>query len=96
MLLVHCHALCGIERIVKALGIEMDELFPEKPSTWQSPQRRSFPAADVLECVSFELAVVVTAAGNIRKGVVLTDEDHKRLLLAAERIEQARRMALGE
>lgn len=95
MVLVHCHALCGIDRIAQALGIELDELFPEKPSTWQSPQRRPFPAADVLECVSSEMAVLVVSARQVANGDALSESDQKRLLLAAERIEEARRLALG-
>lgn len=96
MVLVHCHALCGIEKIVSTLGIEMDELFPEKPSTWQSPQRRGFPAADVLECITSEMTVVVVAARQVADGQPLADGDRKRLLTAIERIEEARRLALGE
>jgi len=94
--LAYCHAQCGIDAIASAVGIDLADLFPPKPEQHSPPLRRPFPAADVLECLSSESAFVLVCASTLRQGEKLSDEDHQRLLLAIERIEQARRMALGE
>lgn len=94
--LIYCHAQCGIDRIASALGVDLAEFFPPKPVNTSPPLRRPFPAADVLECVSAETAIVLVCASTVRQGEKLSDVDHKRLLVAVERIEQARRLALGE
>lgn len=94
--LVHCFAGCAVESILSAVSLDFDALFPDKPlADHVKPLRRPFPAADVLEAVSRETLIVATAAGNLRQGVSLTDADHARLMLAAERITDARDIALG-
>lgn len=93
--LVHCFAGCDIAQILGAVGMDFDALFPDRLVENARPLRRPFPAADVLEAVAFETLFVVTAAGNVRQGVALTDADRARLLLASERILSARDIALG-
>ena len=93
--LMHCHAGCSIESIVFALGLELDALFPPCPVEHAPGLRRSFPAADVLACVAEELLIVANASSVVRQGGSLPDADHERLLVAAERILEARRLALG-
>jgi hypothetical protein len=58
--------------------------------------RKSFPAADVLEALTDEAMLVAVAASNVAAGVKLTDEDLKRVWLAYTRIENARRLTLGQ
>ncbi len=94
--LAYCHAECGIDAIAAAVGIDLSDLFPDKPDHHSQPLRRPFPAADVLECVSSETTIAIVAARAVANGEALSEADRKRLLLAAERIEQARRLALGE
>lgn len=94
--LCHCFAGCGIDSILGAVGLTIDDLFPERLAYNHSPMRRSFPAGDVLETIAREASIVAVAACNIRQGIVLSDEDHARLLLASERIHEARRLANGQ
>lgn len=92
-----CHSGCGFEDIVGAVGMGYEPWFPPKqPDDFKRAIKRPYPAADVLEAVQFEAMVVATAACNIANGVTLTAEDKARLLLANERISEARRLALGE
>lgn len=93
--LVHCFAECSIDSIIGAVGVDMDELFPERPPLTGAPMRRPYPSADVLACLADEALIVAVAAGNLARGVALTDEDRARLLLASIRIEAARELALG-
>lgn len=94
-LLIHCFSGCDANSVLGAVGLTFDDLFPDRLPVNHKPQRRSFPAHDVLEAIAMEASIVAVAACNIRKGVALSDEDHARLLVATERIYEARRLANG-
>lgn len=94
--LVHCFAGCGVIEILASVGLTIDDLFPARLAYNHSPMRRPFPAADVLENITRETSIVAVAACNIRQGIALSDTDHERLLVASERIYEARRLANGE
>lgn len=94
--LVHCFAGCGVEQILSAVGMDFDALFPDKPiEHHEPPVRKPYPAADVLEAVAFEVLFVATTAANIANGVEISAADRERLMLANDRIIEARRLALG-
>lgn len=90
--LVHCFGGCAVERILGAVGLAFDALFPPKPIDHAKPLRRPFPAADVLEAVSTEVTLVALAAQRMKTGHAV---DADRVTLAAERVEEARRLANG-
>jgi len=94
VVLVHCFAGCGVDEILGASGVPIDELFPPKPPQGDNakPLRRPFPAADVLEALSAEAQIVVLCAMDMRKGQM---PDMERLLLAKERIDAGRKLANG-
>ncbi len=81
-----------MHEIVSAVGLELADLFPPGDITDGKgrPERRPFPAADILRCTAFEALVVVMTAIALRKGP-LPDADHVRLILAASRIQDALR-----
>ena len=93
--LVHCFSGCGIDEIMGAVGLTVNDLFPARLAYNHGPMRRPFPAADVLENITQEAAIVAVAAANVRQGIRLSDIDHERLLVATERIHEARRLANG-
>jgi len=95
-ILLHCFAQCPVEEVLGALGMDFDALFPEKPIEHGKRERRPFNAGDVLECLAIETTIVAIAAGDLAKGLPISDTDHGRLLVAAGRIESARRLANGE
>ena len=65
----------------KAIGAWVDDGKPYKP---QKPTPLSPRAA--LSAMAFEATLTAIAAGNITKGVLLTDADRSRLMTAAGRI----------
>lgn len=96
VVLVHCFAGCDVGKILGAVGMDFDALFPDKPQADRVPAvRRPFPAADVLEAVAGECLLISVAAANISRGLKLTDEDRARVMTASERVLEARRLALG-
>jgi hypothetical protein len=96
-ILLHCFAGCGVDAILDAAGLTFDALFPEKcvGAAAVAAVRRPYPAADVLEALQAESLFVSTCACNLGQGIVLTPADKERLLLAHERISEARRLTLG-
>ena len=73
-------------------GSTFDALYPARPRAFDDPgkpERRPFPAADVLRCVGFEALVVAVAAARLASGGALDDSDRARLLVAASRIRVA-------
>lgn len=94
--LLHCFAGCEVENILGAVGLTFDVLFPDKATADYVPGlRRPFPAADVLECVATEARIAAIAAGDLAEGMALSVEARARLLIAAGRLEDARRLANG-
>jgi hypothetical protein len=85
--LCHCFALCDVQSILAAVGLEFDALFPEKLEGMNfKKERRPFPASDVLRAITFEALVVSMAALDMAHGRTLTEEGRNRLLLAHQRI----------
>lgn len=93
--LVHDFAGCSVEEVVAATGLDMTALFPERELQHGKPERRPFPAADVLRCVIFEALVVATAAESMAGGEALTQTDLDRLRLASARLQAAREAYRG-
>ena len=94
--LVHCFAGCTVEEILSGAGLTFDALFPDKPQERAQGLRRPFPAADVLAALAddaMHVAVFVANLGRPNSGI--EPEDYVRMLQAAGRIVEARRIAIG-
>jgi hypothetical protein len=87
--LVHCFAGCSVYEVLGAVGLDMAALFPEKTLDGGKPERRPFPASDVLRAVSVEAMVVALAAFQMAKGKPIVGDDLARLTLAASRLQAA-------
>jgi hypothetical protein len=90
--LIHCFAGCSAHEIVSAVGLEITDLFPPRPadpSYVGKPERRPFPAADILRAIGFETLVVGCAASAMLEGEPFTQVDRDRLMLAVSRIQSA-------
>lgn len=91
--LLHCFAECLPVDVLTSLGLDWSAAF--EPRENLKSLRRSFPAADVLECLAAESTIVLLAAASIRARETLTDERMARLVKAVSRIEEGRRLANG-
>jgi len=90
--LLHCFSGCSAHEVVAAVGLEIADLFPPRPTDPAhvgKPERRPFPAADVLRAVAFESNIVALSALHLGKGDALSDADRARLLVANGRIQAA-------
>ena len=91
--LLHCFSGCSIHEIVRAVGLTLTDLFPREPGHHCPPERRPFPAVDVLKAIGFESLVVCAAAVTMISGEPFTPADRERLVLAASRIQEAMTIA---
>jgi hypothetical protein len=93
-ILLHCFAGCDVGAIAAALGLQLSALFP--PSTdfndsgRRPRERRPFPATDALRLIEFELYFIVASARKLAEGRGLEADEHGRLLIAIDRISNAR------
>jgi len=85
--LVHCFAGCSVHEVLDAVGLDMAALFPPREIQNGKPERRPFPAADVLRAIGFEALVVCASAAAMVTGEPFTQADRERLILATERIQ---------
>ena len=92
-LLIHDFGGDSPGEMLSAIGLEMADLYPESVTHHGKSERRPFISADALRCVAFEAIVVSAAASTLAKGVALSAEDHERLIVAAERLNDAARVA---
>lgn len=89
-ILVHCFASCTVHEVVAAAGLELADLFPERPDGHHhAPTRNRVTAADALRAVGMEALVVCAAASAMATGEPLSSVDRDRLLVAAERVQHA-------
>ena len=61
-ILLHCFAGCEVSSILDSVGMELHELFPERPLTNRKQSR--FNAYDVLKCLEREAIIIMLAAGD--------------------------------
>lgn len=88
-LLIHCFSGCSAYEIVSSVGLDLAALFPAREIPYARPERRPFPAADVLRAISYEVLVVSIAAAALLSGQTLTNTDRARLMLASSRLQAA-------
>lgn len=86
-ILVHDFAQCSVHEVLAAAGLDMTDLFPEREIQHGRPERRPFPAADILRCLAFEGLVVASAGAAMLAGEPLSGVDRERLMLAVARLQ---------
>jgi hypothetical protein len=90
VILLHDFGGCSVPEILGALGMDVAELFPERPEHHRpASARRRVPAADALRAVAFEGLVVLAAARTLAAGQSLLRTDRERLLQAVGRLQSA-------
>ena len=87
-ILIHCFAECPINEILEALGLSLEDLFPEKLVPSQ-PIKRGVSATTALEIIYFEGLVIKTICRIIINKHPIFESDHERLNIAFMRINAA-------
>jgi hypothetical protein len=87
-ILLHCFAGCGIEEIVNAIGLEMADLMPDKPtrnSKHSAPPK--FNKYELFDKVISECSILCVAIRHYKKGVILSSDDLARVQQAEQTID---------
>lgn len=89
-ILVNDFAGCGAVDVMAAVGLELKDLFPERPTDHRrKPARAALDALDVLACLATEGQVLAIAANDIAEGRPISPSDADRIAQAAGRIRSA-------
>jgi len=88
-ILIHCFAGCDTESVLSSIGMTFDDLFPERDIQPGKPDRRPFPAADILRAIAFEVLIVAHAGRSILDKSAYSEADQARLITAVHRIQSA-------
>ena len=87
-ILIKCFADCSVQDILGAIGMDMNDLFPNVNK--DLPQvKRKYYASDLLRVIEFEAWVVSVAAYTMAQGLPLSEEDRGRMKKAQARIMEA-------
>jgi len=84
-ILLHCFAGCNAGEVLGAIGLTINDLFPERLPDGR-PERRPFPASDVLRAIAIEAQVISIVAVDVAQGVMIDSSVKDRVLLAVSRI----------
>lgn len=87
-ILIHCFAGCSINSILGAVGLELENLFPQPLYHRAKSIKRPVYATDALAAIRQEAQIVALAAFDLRKGEPLSEGDMTRLTTAMERINE--------
>jgi predicted protein tyrosine phosphatase len=90
-LLVHCFAGCGAVDVLTAVGLELQDLYPQRlPEHSYAASRSRIPAADLLALVDHEITVAALITADILARHTVSPEQWARLATAAGRIGKVR------
>jgi hypothetical protein len=89
-ILIHCFAGCEPLEILKTIGLDWQDLFPDDSRPPPGPPlHRPFFARDIIECLNDDILFVALIAARLYLCETITAEDKDRLLLCAERLANA-------
>lgn len=86
--LLKCFAGCSAFEIVSAVGMQLQDLFPQSDEQ-RKPIKSPFPSADVLRCLQREALIITVAAIRIVNGKEIEKSELERAILACNLIRAA-------
>ncbi len=92
--LINCLAGCDTRDVLGAVGMDWDDVMPERLiSHREPPVRQRVYASDALKAIQLEARIVIACAFALDKNQKLSEKDLSRLKLAMERINTALEIA---
>ncbi len=95
-ILLHCFAGCDPDQIVGAVGLELSDLMPERDPDFNDGERARiavpFTCEQALRCLGIEATFLFVVAADVAAGKSLDTLTKDRLIEAASRINEARRV----
>ena len=89
-ILIKCWSGCDTESILGAVGMDFDDIFPDRPIYQRSSGRQPMlSSADALRIVKYEAMVIWMYGQDLKNKKTPSDEDHQRFVLAVSRVNDA-------
>lgn len=86
-ILLHCFAGCDVHSVVSAVGMELDDLFPDKPLGERPKVRKPISDRDAVQALGRELYIAWVILRDVAAGRPVSTKDRKRGGEAADRCE---------
>ena len=85
--LLHCHAGCGVEDVLGAIGLDFEALYPPRAIDHRCTRvPKPWRAADVIEAFRREILVAWVLLADVEAGRPASDEDRERARLCLDRM----------
>jgi hypothetical protein len=85
--LLHDHAGCEPRAVLRAIGLDFEDLFPERATNHHQPKlRRPIPIRDVVTALKHELTVGFIILSDVANAKPIADADRARAGNAQRRI----------
>lgn len=92
-ILINCKAGCDTYSILKSIGLDWEDVMPEKATHHrQKPKKQVLYASEALELIRYEARIVLACAIAMRNGT-MTGKDLDRLEICMQRINKATKEA---
>ena len=92
-ILINCKAGCGTYEILQSIGLDWEDVFPEKPTHHrQKPRKQVLYASEALELLRYEARIVLASAYAMRRGD-MTGQDLDRLEVSMQQINKVTQQA---
>ncbi len=95
-ILLHCFAGCDVDQIVAAVGLELSDLMPDRDPNFRDDERARlgvpFTSEQAIRCLATESTFLFVAVADITRGKLLDQLTKDRIVEAAARINEARRI----
>ena len=89
-ILIKCWSGCSTEDILGAVGMDFDDIFPDRPIYQRSSGKQpTLSSADALRIVKYEAMIIWMYGQDLRNKKTPTDEDHQRFTTAITRVKDA-------
>jgi DNA primase len=94
-ILIHCFGGCSTDEVLGAVGMDINDLFPERLGNHFDKIRKPYEEKDVLLSIRYHLSVVSLGAMKMALNKPMSDEEHEWFAESAKKVDDATRYAHG-
>jgi hypothetical protein len=89
-ILIKCWSGCSTEDILGSVGMDFDDIFPERPIYQRSSGKQpTLSSSDALRIVKYEAMIIWMYGQDLRNKKTPSEEDHQRFTVAITRVKDA-------